>query len=72
MFKKQMDFGQAGDNVGLLLRGTRRDEVKRGQVLAKPGTIKTYKKFEAADVVTPPLAREKSAPNKSCTNGGSK
>merc|ERR550537_540664 len=47
MFKKQMDFGQAGDNVGLLLRGTKRDEVKRGQVLAKPGTIKTFKKFEA-------------------------
>lgn len=47
MFKKQMDFGQAGDNVGLLLRGTKRDEVKRGQVLAKPGTISTFKKFEA-------------------------
>ena len=47
MSKKQMDFGQAGDNVGLLLRGTKRDEVKRGQVLAKPGTIKTFKKFEA-------------------------
>lgn len=47
MFKKSMDYGQAGDNVGLLLRGTKRDGVRRGQVMAKPGTIKTFKKFEA-------------------------
>ena len=47
MFKKQMDFGQAGDNVGVLLRGVKRDDVQRGQVLAAPGTVKTYKKFMA-------------------------
>ena len=47
MFKKQMDFGQAGDNVGILLRGLKREDVRRGQVLAAPGTIKTYKKFTA-------------------------
>lgn len=45
MFKKQMDYGQAGDNVGALLRGVKRDDVKRGQVLAAPNTVKTYKKF---------------------------
>ncbi|XAR58516.1 Protein-synthesizing GTPase [Bertholletia excelsa] len=47
MFKKSLDFGQAGDNVGLLLRGLKREDVQRGQVIAKPGTVKTYKKFEA-------------------------
>ncbi|KAK6120096.1 hypothetical protein DH2020_046226 [Rehmannia glutinosa] len=47
MFKKTLDFGQAGDNVGLLLRGLKRDEIQRGMVIAKPGTIKTYTKFEA-------------------------
>ena len=47
MFKKLLDEGQAGDNVGVLLRGTKRDEVERGQVLAKPGTITPHKKFEA-------------------------
>lgn len=47
MFKKQMDYGQAGDNVGALLRGVKRDDVKRGQVLAAPNTVKTYKKFTA-------------------------
>lgn len=47
MFKKILDHGQAGDNVGLLLRGLKRDEVQRGQVVAKPGTLKTYKRFEA-------------------------
>ncbi|OWM87166.1 hypothetical protein CDL15_Pgr010198 [Punica granatum] len=47
MFKKILDQGQAGDNVGLLLRGLKRDDVQRGQVIAKPGTIKTSKKFEA-------------------------
>ncbi|KAL2510636.1 Elongation factor Tu [Abeliophyllum distichum] len=47
MFKKILDFGQAGDNVGLLLRGTKREEIQRGMVIAKPGTIKTYTKFEA-------------------------
>jgi elongation factor Tu len=47
MFKKSMDFGQAGDNVGALLRGLKRDDVKRGQVLAAVNTVKTYKKFKA-------------------------
>jgi elongation factor Tu len=45
MFRKILDFGQAGDNVGCLLRGTKRDDVERGQVLAKPGSIKPHKKF---------------------------
>ena len=47
MFRKILDAGQAGDNVGLLLRGTKREEVERGQVLAKPGTITPHTKFTA-------------------------
>ena len=47
MFRKLLDEGRAGDNVGILLRGTKRDEVERGQVLAKPGSIKPHTKFEA-------------------------
>jgi elongation factor Tu len=47
MFRKILDSGQAGDNVGLLLRGTKRDEVERGQVVAKPGSIKPHTKFKA-------------------------
>jgi elongation factor Tu len=47
MFKKLLDEGRAGDNVGLLLRGIEREEIERGQVLAKPGTIKPHTKFEA-------------------------
>ena len=47
MFRKLLDQGQAGDNVGVLLRGTKREEVERGQVLAKPGSIKPHTKFEA-------------------------
>jgi len=47
MFRKLLDQGQAGDNVGVLLRGTKRDEVERGQVLAKPGSITPHTKFEA-------------------------
>lgn len=47
MFRKLLDQGQAGDNVGVLLRGTKRDDVERGQVLAKPGSIKPHAKFEA-------------------------
>src|SRR5690606_3986523 len=46
MFRKLLDQGQAGDNVGVLLRGTKRAEVERGQVLAKPGTITPHTKFE--------------------------
>ena len=47
MFKKLLDEGRAGDNVGVLLRGTKRDDVERGQVLAKTGSITPHKKFEA-------------------------
>ena len=47
MFKKLLDYGMAGDNVGALLRGVQRDDIRRGQVLAKPGTITTAAKFEA-------------------------
>ena len=47
MFRKLLDQGQAGDNVGVLLRGTKREEVDRGQVLAKPGSITPHVKFEA-------------------------
>ena len=47
MFKKSLDQGQAGDNVGLLIRGLKREDVKRGQSLAAPGSIKTHKKFKA-------------------------
>jgi elongation factor Tu len=47
MFRKLLDQGQAGDNVGVLLRGTKREEVERGQVLAKPGTITPHTKFAA-------------------------
>ena len=47
MFRKLLDQGQAGDNAGLLLRGTKRDDVERGQVLCKPGTIKPHTDFEA-------------------------
>ena len=55
MFRKILDQGQAGDNVGCLLRGIERDEVERGQVLAKPGSIKPHAKFGAAVYV---LSRE--------------
>jgi elongation factor Tu len=47
MFRKLLDQGQAGDNIGALLRGIERDGVERGQVLAKPGTVKPHKKFKA-------------------------
>ncbi|MEK7730454.1 MAG: elongation factor Tu [Planctomycetota bacterium] len=47
MFKKLLDFGQAGDNVGALLRGIKREDVERGQVLCKPGSIMPHKKFRA-------------------------
>jgi elongation factor Tu len=55
MFRKLLDEGQAGDNVGALLRGVDKDEVERGQVLAKPGSIKPYRKFKAEVYV---LAKE--------------
>ncbi len=47
MFRKLLDEARAGDNVGLLLRGTKKEDVERGQVIAKPGTIKPHKKFKA-------------------------
>jgi len=47
MFRKLLDQGQAGDNIGALLRGTKREEVERGQVLAKPGSITPHTKFKA-------------------------
>jgi elongation factor Tu len=47
MFKKLLDSGEAGDNVGLLLRGTERKDVERGQVIAKPGSITPHTKFKA-------------------------
>jgi elongation factor Tu len=47
MFRKLLDQGEAGDNIGALLRGTKREDVERGQVLAKPGTVKAYVDFEA-------------------------
>jgi elongation factor Tu len=47
MFRKLLDQGEAGDNVGALLRGTKKEEVERGQVLAKPGSVLPHKKFEA-------------------------
>jgi elongation factor Tu len=47
MFRKLLDEGQAGDNIGVLLRGTKREEVERGQVLAKPGSITPHTKFQA-------------------------
>jgi elongation factor Tu len=46
MFRKLLDQGQAGDNIGVLLRGTKREDVERGQVLAKPGSITPHTKFE--------------------------
>ena len=47
MFRKLLDEGQAGDNVGLLLRGVEKNEIERGMVLAKPGSITPHTKFEA-------------------------
>jgi elongation factor Tu len=47
MFRKLLDQGQAGDNVGILLRGTKREDVERGQVVCKPGSVKPHKKFKA-------------------------
>ncbi len=47
MFRKMLDQGEAGDNIGALLRGTKREDVERGQVLAKPGSITPHTKFKA-------------------------
>lgn len=47
MFHKELDRGEAGDNLGVLLRGIKRDDIRRGMVLAVPGSIKGHKKFKA-------------------------
>ena len=47
MFNKSLQEGQAGDNAGILLRGTKKDDVHRGQILAKPGSVKPHTEFEA-------------------------
>ena len=47
MFRKLLDRGEAGDNIGILLRGVKREDIQRGQVIAKPGSIKPFKKFTA-------------------------
>jgi elongation factor Tu len=51
MFNKQLDSGMAGDNAGLLLRGTKKEDVERGQVLAKPGTVTPHSEFEAEVII---------------------
>ena len=66
MFRKLLDQGQAGDNAGLLLRGTKRDDVERGQVLAKPGTIKPHTKFEGEVYV---LSKDEGGSNNPFFNG---
>jgi elongation factor Tu len=66
MFKKLLDEGQAGDNVGCLLRGLKRDDVERGQVLAKPGTIKPHKKFKGEAYI---LKKEEGGRHKPFFNG---
>ncbi|KAF4531278.1 hypothetical protein B566_EDAN019369, partial [Ephemera danica] len=66
MFRKLLDQGQAGDNVGILLRGTKREEVERGQVLCKPGSIKPHTNFTAEPI----MAKEKFERTKPHVNVG--
>ncbi len=66
MFQKTLDQGQAGDNVGVLLRGVKKEDVQRGQVLAKPGTIKPHTKFEAEVYI---LTKEEGGRHKPFFNG---
>ncbi len=66
MFKKSLEFGQAGDNIGCLLRGIDRDEVQRGQVLAAPGTIKPHTTFKAEVYV---LTKEEGGRHKAFFSG---
>jgi elongation factor Tu len=66
MFRKLLDEGRAGENVGCLLRGTKRDEIERGQVLAKPGSIKPHKGFKASIYV---LKKEEGGRHKPFMNG---
>ncbi len=66
MFKKILDYAEAGDNVGILLRGVNRDQVQRGQVIAKPGTVKPHNKFTAEVYV---LTKEEGGRHTSFVNG---
>ncbi len=66
MFNKNLDRGEAGDNAGILLRGTKKDEVQRGQVLAKPGTINPHTEFEAEVIA---LTKEEGGRHKPFFNG---
>lgn len=66
MFRKQLDEGQAGDNVGVLLRGIEKDGVERGQVLAKPGTAESHTEFEAEVYI---LTKEEGGRHKPFANG---
>jgi len=66
MFRKLLDQGEAGDNVGVLLRGTKREEVERGQVLCKPGSVKPHTKFEAEVYV---LSKEEGGRHTAFLNG---
>ena len=66
MFNKQLDQGEAGDNAGLLLRGTKKDEVERGQVLCKPGTITPHTEFSAEIYI---LSKEEGGRHKPFFNG---
>jgi elongation factor Tu len=66
MFRKVLDQGEAGDNVGLLLRGIKRDEVERGQVVAKPGSITPHRKFKAETYI---LAKEEGGRHTPFFNG---
>ena len=67
MFQKTLDSGLAGDNVGCLLRGIDRDEIERGQVLAKPGSIKPHTKFAAE--VTAMLSKEEGGGTRRSSTG---
>lgn len=66
MFRKQLDEGQAGDNVGILLRGIERDDIERGQVLAKPGSVTPHTEFEGEIYV---LSKEEGGRHSSFTKG---
>ena len=66
MFRKLLDEGRAGDNIGALLRGTKREEIERGQVLAKPGTVNPHKKFKCEVYV---LKKEEGGRHKPFFNG---
>src|SRR6185369_1819494 len=66
MFRKLLDEGRAGDNIGALLRGVKREDIERGQVLAKPGSIKPHMKFKAEAYI---LTKEEGGPHTPFFNG---